>query len=104
MTDLLDLMQPGARLREQGMSLAEDAEGEVWRRTADLALTMLAEAGDPFTADDLRRLAGVPRHRCAIGALMMRAIRDQRISEVGTTHSDRPEARRRRLVVYRGQR
>jgi hypothetical protein len=91
-----------ADLRDAGMALADSAEPSQWKLAADLAIEMLARGGDPFTAEDVRRLAGDPTHPNAMGPRLQAAVRGQVIQEVGYTTGERPLSRARVLRVYRG--
>lgn len=91
-----------ADLRNAGMALADEAEPNAWKLAADLAIEMLARAGDPFTAEDVRRLAGDPKHPSAMGPRLQAAVRGQVIREVGYACGERPLSRARVLRVYRG--
>lgn len=60
--DLLDLLQPALPLPDDVMAGAEQAAENAdtwWRSCAERGIRHLAAQGQPFTADDLRKL-GVP--------------------------------------------
>ena len=96
----------GPTLRDAGIKLAE------WERTlicqaVDKAIEMLAGAGEPFTAEDVRSMLGqyVRDHEDiskVIGGRIRAAAVAERIETDGATvQARRPEAHARRMLVWR---
>lgn len=98
-------------MRDRGMRLAEEASDEEWKARFRAERNRLAESGEKFTVDDIRKAAGPPPgHPSAIGALMMEVLDRKRAAKkglvplevVGYARSARVSAHSRRLPVYRG--
>lgn len=91
--------EDGARLRDEGLALAESSLDFWWTSCADRALRDLARSGRPFSVDDLRD-AGVPdpRHSPAWGALFRSRALAGLIEPAGFTVSRTPS---RRAAVVR---
>jgi hypothetical protein len=89
-------------LQAQGMALADEAEPSQWKADADQAIALLAGIGKPFSAEDVRRLAGSPIHCAAVGPRFQAAIRSGVIRVVGYTTGQRPVSRGRLMRLYQG--
>ena len=92
----------GERLKEEGMAQVALAESPLWIHAADKAVRFLAAIGRPFTADDVRDLAGDPRHPNAFGARLNAHARTGLIRRVGYRPSDRAERHRAIIAVWVG--
>ncbi len=105
MTDngpLFDLRE-GARLAEEGMSLAWDGAHESWRDAAWGEVVRLCAEGREFNADDVRMAVGdPPGHHNAWGALFRRALRSGFVERVGERPGRKASAHTRMAAVYRG--
>ena len=91
---------PGPRPATTG---PEDAEAPAWWFIeAERIVLALIDSGHGVTADDLReRYPHEPSASgAAIGALFAKLARAGRIREVGMVRSRRPEARRRRIILW----
>ncbi len=88
--DLADQLE-GQRRRDEGIGTVDLAEGVIWKSKADAAIQLLADSGESFTADDVRRIAGDPRHPNAMGARLLKASRRGLIVCVGRRQSTRAE-------------
>lgn len=84
-------LEQGRELREEGMAAAgTTAPGAAvteWRANATDALGKLIAQGDPFTADDLVALAGMPPRANMVGPVFMAAARQGRIRATGETRT-----------------
>lgn len=83
-------LSPGAQLALAGMNDAAVGAGE-WTQEWERAIAYLATTGEPFTADDVRDLAGEPSdHPNACGAIFNRLAKRGVIARVGYRPSKRP--------------
>jgi hypothetical protein len=102
----LHLFEPsGAELRDQGMTAAEEAASEQWKRRVRYWINLMADYGEEFTAEDVRREAGEPpwaSHINALGSLFHTAARRGIIERAGWTQAKRPSGHARALAVWRG--
>jgi hypothetical protein len=87
----------GEALKQRGMRLADLAEPEPWKQTANGVVRYLAALGRPFTSERVRELAGDPTRPNALGALMNANARAGVIKKAGYTEADR--ASRHRAIV-----
>jgi hypothetical protein len=71
----------------------------VWRRRASYFIDVLVATGEPFSVDDLLRLAGKPPRGRQLSAAMSAAVRSGRI-EVAGTQIGGPRARPRPRPVF----
>lgn len=73
-----------------------------WMDLASAAIRRLAATGNTFTIDDLREvLQTKPKSANAYGTAFSHAERRGEIVVVSMTHSKRPEAKGRRIMVWR---
>lgn len=74
--------------RDEAMGRVEDHADDGWYEAATRVVTMLAEHGAPFTADDVWA-SGLPKpvEPRALGPVFMRAKKDGVIRKVGYTQS-----------------
>jgi hypothetical protein len=90
------------QLRDEGIALAEAAEDEIWKATADQAIRYLASLGRDFSSNDCRAL-GVPdpiRPR-AWAARFLAAASEGLIEAVGATRSTKTSSRGAFITVWR---
>jgi hypothetical protein len=74
-----------------------------WQRNVRRAVLTLCRADITFTAETVREMAGDPPGAPnAMGAALHALAEEGLIVEVGSTRSKRPEARGRRVLVWRG--
>lgn len=95
----------GEALKAAGMADASSsAAAQDWRTDADAALGRLLAAGQPFTADDLVQLAGLPsagiNANNAVGAFVNAAARRGLIVKAGYRKSLRAAAHARIVAVW----
>jgi hypothetical protein len=99
-TDQLTL---GDALKERGMGLADAAAAEDWKARWDAAIERLARAGEPFTSDEVRELAGPPTdHPNAAGSRFSTAARRGLIRRVGYRNSTRGTLHSHPLSLWKG--
>lgn len=104
MADLMDLME-GRRLRDEGMASVDAHESEEWRAYVDSIVEVFAASGEPFTAEEVRLIAGdPPHHPNAMGARFAYHIKRKTIERVGVRNATRGSAHARALMVYKGRR
>jgi len=91
---------PGPRPPTTGPMDAEAPQW--WWDEAERLVLALVAAGHTVSSDDLhQRYPHVPSATgAAFGGLFSRLSRDGKIREVGMTKSTRPEARRRRIILW----
>lgn len=98
----MNLAMEGEQLKLLGMSRVSRAESDQWNERAANVITYLAESGKPFTADDVRELAGDPSRVNALGAAMSRAAKAGIIDRVGTQNASRPSRHASLQVIWVG--
>lgn len=94
----------GERAKERGQLEAEGADRiAVWKLEARDALAWLAARGEPFTADDLARLVGLPdtgpNRSNAVGAVFSAAARQGLIRSTGHYRKSRRTLSHARVVA-----
>jgi hypothetical protein len=95
--------EEGARLRDRGMALADEAADVDWKDAWRQAITLLAGIGDPFTSDDVRAIAGEPwDHANATGSLFNAAARQGVIRRIGYRQSDRATRHKNVVALWIG--
>ena len=95
----------GAQLGQLGMGLAERAETAInaaWIELAEVAILQLAARGEPFSAEDVARLAGRPSHPNAMGARINAAARRGIIVKAGSVLATRRERHANEMRLWRG--
>lgn len=95
----------GARLRDQGMNRAINAEAAAgdWPQRFDAALQQLAASGQMFTSENATDLAGVPVSSGAVGAKINAAAKRGEIVWTGrTTTSMRAKSHGAMLKIWQG--
>lgn len=87
----------------RGMRAADEAASSTWKAAWDAAIVTLARAGEPFTADDVRRIAGPPAdHPNAAGSRFTAAARAGVITKRGYRESERAVLHRHPIAVWVG--
>ena len=86
------------RLRDTGMALASDAEGEAFASAAYALILNLASKQPRVHIDDYLAVCGQlrPQHPNALGAVWMRAIRQHVLTHSGTVRPCLIDARKHR--------
>jgi hypothetical protein len=94
----------GRRRRNEGIRTAALNTWEPWRHSAEAAIVKLADAGAPFTSDDLVDAVGLPALSStnALGALFAGAARRGLIVRVGYTPSRRASRHNSVVAVWQG--
>jgi hypothetical protein len=98
---LFDLTEGRVR-RSRGVRAVELAEWRDDRALLDRIILRFADGGQEFTSDDVAPYLPLGIRRNSIGAAFLRAAKKGWIEEVGYRASERPEARSRRVLVWRG--
>lgn len=98
-----DQLTIGDALKASGMARADETSGtSAWKARWDDAITQLARMGDPFTADDVREIAGPPGHPNAAGSRFLQAARRGVIHRVGFRNSSRDVLHSHPLSLWEG--
>ncbi len=82
-------------------SALDRVEGHQWVEAARYAIDSFCSIGVPFTAEDVRRVAGDPPTPSAIGALFNAVADEGWIVFVGYEKAHRPEAHGRIIRVWK---
>jgi len=106
----MDQLTLGDDLRDRGMAAATSSTPPEITQWVDAAIYVCRQRYPMFTSDHVRDYLEL-RYGCnpdnigrVIGARMNAAGRRREITATGmTTKSSRPEAHRRRLLIWRGQ-
>lgn len=93
----------GAALRDEGQQRAERSSG-TWSEAASEAIVLLAERGQPFTANDVRDLVGDPPVPNSMGTAITNAHRAGLIRFLRYERSARTKRHAARIGVYVGSR
>ena len=98
----------GLALKREGQAKAFDAESELTREALAQAIAGLAARGEPFTAEDARRvMAGwgiaEPAHPCSVGAAFTHAATAGLIEAAGFTTASRDQRRGSVLRLWVGR-
>ena len=96
----------GITAKQEGLALAESSDLVAgWMNYAIEAIKQLARSGQPFTAEDLTDVVGMPGgSNKAIGAAMNKVAKTGMIYRVGIAPATRVTSHRRMLAVWRGGR
>lgn len=95
----------GDQLKLFGMARVEGHVPDApWRAVADRAIADLAARGEPFSAEDVCRLAGRPAKANAVGARISAAARSGRIVRSGFAKAVRPERHSNVMALWVGRR
>ena len=108
--EAVETLQAGEQLREVGMALADEAAAAAWKERVDAAISSLARRQGldgplPFTAEDVRLLAGDPPEGTspnAMGARFMAAARRGQIRKVGYRNGVRPSLHAHPIAIWVG--
>jgi hypothetical protein len=90
------------RLKAEGMARAAGAVDADWRARADRAIVQLAIGGQPFTAEEVRQIAGDPDRPNAFGAVFNTAARRGLIRKVDYQLATRKSRHRNLVTVWEG--
>jgi hypothetical protein len=96
------LSELGSVRRSRGVRAVELAEWRDDRNLLDRIILRFADGGQEFTADDVRPYLPLGIRPNSVGAAFLRAATKGWIEGVGYRQSERPEARSRRILVWRG--
>ena len=92
----------GEARKQQGTSRAAQAQSD-YHELACAQIRTFARTGEPFTADDLVEVIGLPEGSGnVIGAAFLSVSRTGLIWKVGQRPSNRPSSHRHMLQVWRG--
>jgi hypothetical protein len=106
----LETLADGEQLREVGMASADAAAAEAWKLRVEDAIAECARRTGldgplPFTAEDVRPLAGDPPEGTspnAMGARFMAAARRGQIRKVGYRNGARPSLHAHPIAIWVG--
>jgi hypothetical protein len=98
---IVEAVELGKLQRDAGLGRAITADPE-WVARALRAIRRRAKAGDPFTAEEIRRDVGSPKEKNSMGAVFAAASTQHLIRAQGTKSSGRGAARRRRITIWVG--
>ncbi len=96
-------MLNGEDLKNQGQQLVLSVEEIAWKERAFNTVVVLAIGDEPFTAEDVRRIAGDPTHPNAMGALLSYCGRKGFIHKVGRRNATRSSLHASELTVWSGR-
>lgn len=96
----LAAIREGLRLRDEGTARVEDAVDVDWRERAEAAVDALIVEGQPFTAEEVCRIAGRPDRPNAVGALLLGAARRGAVRRVGYRPARRAERHGAVLAIW----
>ncbi len=93
----------GEAYKQLGMFRADEAADAGWKARVDAAIEELAASGAPFTAEDVREIAGdPPDHPNAMGARFAAAAQRGLIRSVGYRKARRASLHRHPIHVWEG--
>lgn len=92
----------GRELRDAGMALVSDAEGDAWKALATNEIRRQARAGWRITAETVTAVVGLPAHPNVMGALFSGLKRGGEITDVGYMQAQRTERHASRMLVWIG--
>lgn len=93
----------GLENRDFGVKRVEANTPEGWKFACDIAIAKLASTLQPFTAEDVRAIAGdPPNHHNAMGARFLAAARSGLVAKQGYTTPSRPSRHANAIAVWRG--
>lgn len=103
MTTLPQQLTIGEAYKVLGMARADEAADPDWKARVDAAIEQLASAGERFTAEDIRRIAGdPPDHPNAMGAHFNAAARRGLIEKVAYRKARRASLHSHPIAVWIG--
>jgi hypothetical protein len=101
----VDGVLAGLRGRDRGIAAVWQGTDEEWKEFASAAIQLLAGAGEPFTAEEVRELCNdPPGHPNAMGALFQAASRRGLIRFVGYRKATRESLHAHPIGVWIGTR
>jgi hypothetical protein len=93
----------GTSRRDRGMAMADRAADAQWKARVDAAIDHLAACTEPFTAEDVRLIAGdPPSHPNAMGARFSAAAQRGVIRSVGFRAAERVSLHRHPIREWVG--
>ena len=98
-------MADGVQLRDRALAAVDAHAARAWRRHAFAAVVALARSGRRFTAEDAANTIpdGIVTHEPrAMGPVILRALADKVITQVGWTAAANPQSHAGPRRVYRG--
>ena len=95
-----DQLELGEVLRDEGIARVEANHGNDWAQRADDAIAALVSRRLPFTADDVREMAGDPPHPNLLGARLRAWSQSGRIVHWGWQRATRAERHASVLGVW----
>lgn len=96
------MSQTGFQLKEYGQAVAIHHESGAWLDQAEWAISVLARKPFPFTAEDVRKIAGDPERVNSMGAVLSAAKKKGLIEVDGYALATRPEGHARLMRRWRG--
>jgi hypothetical protein len=96
--------QLGLFYQQRGMAIVETAEAihGRWVERADWTIRNLAARREPFSAEDVRRIAGDPVHPNAMGARINAAAKRGVIVKAGVVKASRTERHANEMRLWVG--
>lgn len=99
----VDGVLAGLRGRDRGIARVWEGTDDDWKALALATIQVLANAGDPFTAEDIREIVSdPPGHPNAMGALFQAASRQGLIRFVGYRKATRQSLHAHPIGVWVG--
>ncbi len=95
-------VREGERRKREGMARAERAETDEWNERCDSAIRQLAQSGQPFTAEQVREIAGDPSRPNAFGARLHAAARKGVITKIDYRPATRATLHSHPIAVWVG--
>ena len=90
---------------EKAINLAGAFANEKWYSEAESAVNLLIKKGEDFDSDEIWRLLShfdvKTKEPRALGAIMRKYAKDNKIINVGYRKSTRPECHRRPIAIWR---
>ncbi len=96
-------MPSGEQLKNRGQQLVLSVEDIHWRERALNTIMVLATSDSPFTAEDVRTIAGDPDRPNSMGALLSYCARKGLIRKVGRRNATRPSLHASELTEWSGR-
>jgi hypothetical protein len=93
----------GKRRRDEGVAAVEMAQWSDDKALIDRLILMFADGGMEFSSDDVTPYLPPGFRPAAVGSAFLRAAKVPIIEDTGRSkHSERPEARSRKITIWRG--
>lgn len=104
MSTVLMLSNEGRALRDDGVSRVDANTPDDWKSAVQMQIAKLAATGQPFTAENVRRVVGdPPNHPNAMGAQFISACRANVIEKVGYVNPARPTRHASVIALWIGK-